>query len=283
MSHTIQYVNSEGTTFNLKESGGLKLKSANFHSYSWNNEATQFQYGELLKTFTKDAQMYELEFVVQGTPTVRKSLLNAFHDATEHDVMLQEAGQLIIDDYYTSCYIISSDTNAPENQSDRTTNTVKAYCPYPFWLKETKYSITSTGEDSLIDAIDFPFDFPTDLGVAGFVQSITVNTTIPLDFRMEIAGPVTNPTVNINGHIYEVDVVIGNNSKLVISSLEKNDSDKSVQIVYPSGNAISVFNYRNRDSYIFQPIVGTDISVSCEQNMSLDLYLIERRSEVPWI
>ncbi len=282
MSHTITYVNSDGVTFNLREIGGLRLKSASFHKYAWNNEATEFKYGELLKTFTKSAQMYQLEFAVEGTPEERKEILNDFHDATEHDIMLEQEGQLIIDDYYTSCYIIDSDTQAPDNQSNRTTNIVTAYCPYPFWLKETQYSITSTGEDSLIDAIDFPFDLATDLGVTGFVQSITVDTTIPLDFRMEIAGPVTNPTINVNGHIYEVDVVVGTGSTLVISSLEKNDSEKAVKIVYPSGNSISVFNYRNRDSYIFEPIVGEDISISCEQNMSFDLYLIERRSEVPW-
>lgn len=282
MSHTITYINSNGESFNLRNKGGLRLKTASFHKYSWNNEATEFKYGELLKTFTKSAQMYELELVVQGTPAQRKAILNSFHDATEHDIMLEQIGQLIIDDYYTDCYIIDSDTQAPDDQSDRTTNIVTAYCPYPFWMKETKYSISSTGEDSLIDAIDFPFDFPTDLGVTGFVQSITVDTTIPLDFRMEIKGPVDNPAININGHIYEVDVVVGEGSTLVISSVEKNDSEKAVKIVYPSGNSISVFNYRNRDSYIFEPIVGTEVSISCEQNMNFDLYLIERRSEVPW-
>lgn len=280
---TAIFVNSAGKTFNLLDFNMMKLKDAQLHKYAWVPEGVKYKYGELLQTFTKDVQQFSATFKVFGTETERKEKLNQFHDATEHDVMLTRPGHLIVDGYSIECYMIESDTIAPEDYSGITTNEVLIYCPFPFWLKETKYEIVATGTEEVVDGLDFPFDFDFDLGVSGYRKVIDFDVTIPLDFRMVIYGECINPAIYINGHLYEVNITIPQYSTLTISSIEKNDREKAVFLTYPSGATQSVLYARNRESYIFEPITGSGkIVVSSSQNISLDLYIIEKRSEPKW-
>ena len=281
---TAVYTNSAGKSFNLLDFNAVRLKDAQLHKYAWTPEGLKYKFGELLQTFTKNAQVFNVTFKVFGNHEARKEKLNSLHDATEHDIFLQTPGTLEVDGYTIECYMIESDTSAPENEAEGTTNEASIYCPFPFWLKETKYEIEATGREQVVDGLDFDFDLPCDLGVGGYKKVINFDTTIPLDFRMVIYGPCTNPAVYINGHLYEVLVTVPLNSTLTISSIEKNDREKAVFLTYPSGSTQSVLYARNRQSYIFEPIQGSgQVIVSSAQNLLFDLYLIEKRSEPKWI
>ena len=281
---TAIYTNSAGVSFNLLDIQNVKLKTAQLHKYEWKANGTAYKYGELLQTFTKDVQIFDAKFKVFGTARERMAKLNAFHDATEHDIMLMQSGKLIVDGYTIECYVIASDTAAPTDEALESTNDVQIYCPYPFWLKENKYEIQATGADQIIDGLDFPFDLPCDLGVSGYRRVIPFDASIPLDFRLVFYGVLTNPAIYINGHLYEVNVTVPQNSTLTISSIEKNDREKAVVLTYPSGTQTSVLYARNRESYIFEPIKPQNgqVIVSTAQSMNFDLYLIEKRSEPKW-
>lgn len=281
---TAIYTNSAGVSFNLLDIQNVKLKTAQLHKYEWKANGTAYKYGELLQTFTKDVQIFDAKFKVFGNARERMAKLNAFHDATEHDIMLMQSGKLIVDGYTIECYVIASDTAAPTDEALESTNDVQIYCPYPFWLKENKYEIQATDADQIIDGPDFPFDLPCDLGVSGYRRVIPFDASIPLDFRLVFYGVLTNPAIYINGHLYEVNVTVPQNSTLTISSIEKNDREKAVVLTYPSGTQISVLYARNRDSYIFEPIKPQNgqVIVSTAQSMNFDLYLIEKRSEPKW-
>ena len=281
---TAIYTNSAGVSFDLLDIQNVKLKTAQLHKYEWKANGTAYKYGELLQTFTKDVQIFDAKFKVFGNARERMAKLNAFHDATEHDIMLMQSGKLIVDGYTIECYVIASDTAAPTDEALESTNDVQIYCPYPFWLKENKYEIQATGADQIIDGLDFPFDLPCDLGVSGYRRVIPFDASIPLDFRLVFYGVLTNPAIYINGHLYEVNVTVPQNSTLTISSIEKNDREKAVVLTYPSGTQTSVLYARNRDSYIFEPIKPQNgqVIVSTAQSMNFDLYLIEKRSEPKW-
>lgn len=281
---TAIYTNSAGKSFDLLDFDNVKLKTAQLHKYAWKANGTAYKYGELLQTFTKDVQEYSAVLKVFGNPAQRRAKLDAFHDATEHDIMTMQTGKLVVDGYTIECYVIESDTSAPEDQRDETTNEVLIYCPYPFWLKETKYEIQATGADQIIEGLDFPFDLPCDLGVSGYRKVIPFDATIPLDFRLVFYGVINNPSIYINGHMYEVQITVPQNSILTISSIEKNDREKGVMITYPSGNKTSVLYARNRSSYIFEPIKPQNgqIIITTAQSMNFDLYIIEKRSEPKW-
>ena len=214
MNIDLTYISDNGTSFPLVATS-MYIKTGSFHEYSWNPESVSYKYGDLLKIFTKEAQQYNCTLAFSGAQTDIERNIETLHDAWEHDIMLQRPGKLVWNDYSIECYFIQSKTY-PNNSNTRTLNDCTIYCPYPFWTKETKYEIQATGADQIIDGLDFPFDLPCDLGVAGYRKVINFDTSIPLDFRMVIYGVITNPCIYINGHLYEVDITVPANSYLTI-------------------------------------------------------------------
>jgi len=282
MNINLTYISDNGISFPLVAES-MYIKEGSFHEYAWNPETVKYKLGDLLKIFTKDAQQYSCTLAFSGAQSARESSIEAIHDAWEHDIMLQKPGKLVWNNYSIECYFIQSKTYSNKSNT-RTLNDVTIYCPYPFWTKETKYEIHATGADQIIDGLDFPFDLPCDLGVSGYRRVITFDTSIPLDFRLVFYGVITTPSININGHLYEVQVTVPQNSTLTISSIEKNDREKGVVMTYPSGTQTSVLYARNRDSYIFEPITPKNgqIIITTAQTMDFDLYLVEKRSEPKW-
>ena len=282
MNINLTYISDNGISFPLVAES-MYIKEGSFHEYAWNPETVKYKLGALLKIITKDAQQYSCTLAFSGSQSARESSIEAIHDAWEHDIMLQKPGKLVWNNYSIECYFIQSKTYSNKSNT-RTLNDVTIYCPYPFWTKETKYEIHATGADQIIDGLDFPFDLPCDLGVSGYRRVITFDTSIPLDFRLVFYGVITTPSININGHLYEVQVTVPQNSTLTISSIEKNDREKGVVMTYPSGTQTSVLYARNRDSYIFEPITPKNgqIIITTAQTMDFDLYLVEKRSEPKW-
>lgn len=282
MSINLTYISDNGTSFPLVAQS-MYIKEGSFHEYSWNPEAVAYKLGDLLKIFTKDAQQYSCTLAFAGSQSEKERNIEAIHDAWEHDIMLQKPGRLVWNDYSIECYFIQSKTYSNKSNT-RTLNDCTIYCPYPFWIKETKYEIHATGADQIIDGLDFSFDLPCDFGVSGYRRVITFDGSIPLDFRLVFYGVISTPSININGHLYEVQVTVPQNSTLTISSIEKNDRQKGVVLKYPSGTETSVLYARNRQSYIFEPITPQNgqIIITTAQTMDFDLYIVEKRSEPKW-
>lgn len=278
----LKYTSDNGVEFPLVAEK-MYLKEASFHEYEYTPEKVSYQYGDLLKLFTKDALKYNATLAFSGSESIRQQNIEAIHDAWEHDILTENAGRLTWNGYEIDCYFISSKVYSNESNT-RTLNDVVIYCPYPFWLRETLYQFQITGQGSVVDGLDFPFDLSCDLGFGGSRKAISFNTSVPLDFRMIIYGLVENPSIYINGHLYEANIIVPSNSTLTISSVEKNDREKCMILKYPSGNETSVLYSRNRESYIFEPIMPKNgkITVSSSQTMKFDLYLVEKRSEPKW-
>lgn len=282
MNLNLTYISDNGVSFPLVAQS-MYIKTGSFHEYSWNPEAVAYKFGDLLKIFTKDAQQYSCTLAFSGAQLDRERNIELIHDAWEHDIMLQKPGKLVWNDYSIECYFIASKTYS-NSSNTRTLNDVTIYCPYPFWIKETKYEIHATGASSIVDGLDFPFDLPCDLGVSGYRRIIPINASIPLDFKLVFYGVTTNPSITINGHLYEINITVPQNTVLTISSIEMNDREKGAILSYPSGVETSVLYARNRDSYIFEPITPQNgqIIVSTTQTIDFDLYIIEKRSEPKW-
>lgn len=276
----ITYVSSSGVAYPLVATN-FYIKEASIHEYEWEPEVTKFKYGDLVKLFTKASKRYNVTLAFNGSLASKEQMLKEFHDETERDIMTESAGKLTYNGYEIPCYIISSKVY-PNDSNSRTYNDVIFYCPYPFWIKETKYSISLSGKQ-IIDGANFKLNLPMNLGISGYQRVLNVDSSIPYDFRMVIHGACSNPEILINGHKYNVNTNVPTSVDLVINALEKTDVEKSIYLQYPSGNTINVFNLRNRDFYIFEPIIGKTIMIESSQAINFDLYLIERRSEPQWI
>ena len=61
----ITYEASSGKRYNLM-ADTLRIKDANFHSYSWMRDTAARRYGEKVSRFTKDAQEYQTTLYITG-------------------------------------------------------------------------------------------------------------------------------------------------------------------------------------------------------------------------
>lgn len=178
--------------------------------------------------------------------------------------------------YYLEGYIIASKKDQFRNGSY--VNSTFSFLTDGEWKKETTQHFNlvvsdSVGGKNLDYPHDFPYDFTTSLNIFQLINSNYIDT----DFRLTIYGPVSNPSITIAGHEYEVLVDVDVNEYMVIDSVSK-----KIYKVSEYGEKTNCFNYRNRDSYIFQRIPAGTNYVSWGSDFRFDITLVEKRSEPKW-
>lgn len=134
----ISYVDSRGNIYDLMVDGLRRINKANFHEYSWTADSTESRFGEVVRAWKKEAARYAVTIYFEGNN--REKLLNDFHESLEYDIVNDEPGTLIWNEYSINCYGISSKTYpAEESVNTYTANDVTFYCPKPWWTKVTSY------------------------------------------------------------------------------------------------------------------------------------------------
>ncbi len=270
----LRYVASSGRSYNLR-SDTLKTRSgANFHEWSWGVNAVSLQYGARVSAFTRPAAVYEATLSLFGTSKEKIALLEALHDDFELDVRNLTPGRLIWNDYYIECYAKESSTK-PDDSNMIVDNTVTFYCPYPFWIKEEKRSFYPQAVNADEEFLDYPHDYPYDF-YSGEAGSATWQTDFPFksDFKMVIYGPVTNPKVVINDHIYQILDDLEETEYVIIDS-----KLATIEKVTASGHMINAFDLRNKESSVFEQLPAETLYLSWPGTFGFDLTLYEERSE----
>ena len=144
-------------------------------------------------------------------------------------------------------------------------------------MKETSFSFANIGEGGEVGGknLDFTHDLPYDF----YSKTGTFNNTgfVGTNFRMNIFGQCSNPSVYVSGHLYQVNCEVDTNEYLTIDSLSK-----KIYLTANDGTTTNVFNLRNRDSYIFEKIPPGNNSVLIDGGFGVDIILTEERSEPKW-
>jgi len=134
-----------------------------------------------------------------------------------------------------------------------------------------------TATYSIMQYLDFPYGYEYDF-TADFDSDELLNTSfVPVDFKMVIHGAVTNPSVFISGHEYNVDVVVEEGDYLTIDSQQK-----TIVLSKKDGTQVNCFNYRNRDSYVFEKIPSGKNEITSANDLNIDITLLDERSEPRW-
>lgn len=262
---------------------GIAVNENDVRDYEWNYNS---QYDKIT-SFDRGITTRSIGVTVFGEDAIKKA--NSIYEKIEKDVVEMEAGKLYINvcstsptelkkHYYISGYFFAS--SKPQIVKH---NIVKMELSFvsdvSFWIKESTTSFNISTSDSISGKnLDFPYDFPYDFATSlNIFQLINTNYT-DTDFRMVFYGPVANPSITVNGHTYEVDVDVEENEYLMIDSL-----NRKITLVGEFGEETNCFNFRNRDSYIFEKIPRGTHNVSWDSDFRFDIVLIEQRSEPVWI
>ena len=94
---------------------------------------------------------------------------------------------------------------------------------------------------------------------------------------MIIYGPVVNPSVKINGNIYQIIAEVKESEYIVVDSLEH-----LVELVDKNGNAANKYNARNKNWNIYQKIVPGTNKIVWPGDFGVDMVLYVKRSEPEW-
>lgn len=274
----VKYQNSIGEIYSLQEFG-VKIKNAKLHSYSWNVIERKHRFGAAVRDFKKDAIEYKIELRISGTDNRKKEIENILFEAFERDINIKRPGKLLYDDYYIECYITASETSPDEYFGLK--KTITAYCPYPFWIKETTYQYLPEKPNQVEYTIlekgillpEFPFDFYSEKG-----EKTLFNPSFKgSNFILTIYGFAENPQITIAGHPYLVETTVYEGERLVIDSIKH-----TVKKIGRLGDITDCYNAREKKNSVFQKIPpGTNV-FQWSGGFGVDITLFDERSEPKW-
>lgn len=265
----ISYIASSGNIYNLTTR--VMTRTASYHAWEFEPQATELRYGERVSAFTKKASTYQTTLLVRGGKIQRMAVLTALHDDFENDVRHMTPGRIIYGDWYCDCYIIASQTTPDKDYSTWTENTITIYVPSGFWVREeTRHFSAPVPEAS--EYLEYSFDYEYDYTPPAAAQTVwETDSPFESDFEMRIYGACVNPRVVVNGYPYLVNASIAEGETLVINS-----QNHTVMC----GNT-NLFDNRNKVQSVFEKIPSGSLALTWG-GFAFDLILYEERSEPKW-
>lgn len=254
------------------------LKTASFHEWEWSPRTKEKSIGVNVSQFGREAKTYEATLALPGAQTAREKVLNALHEDMERDIQMMTPGKLIHNGYTIDCYPIASKTY-PNSSGTRTLNDISFYCPYPMWSQEVmkSFKAVDTGgatEGGFDYEFDYEFDYMTELSLSQYWE---IEHFAPVEFRMTIYGPCTNPAITIGGHVYQVYQTLAAAEYMVIDSRER-----TVTKYLINGTPVNVFNSRRFDVSVFDPLPVGNVQVVRSSGFGADILIYKERSEPAW-
>lgn len=255
---------------------GLKIREANFHNYSWKASGIENSDGMKVTNWKKEPITYDTSLYLKGGERERANLLDELHSEFERDIDRNAAGLLFWNGWYIECFITSSSTY-PDNEG-HTINEISIYCPYPFWTNE----VTLRYKDVIVEKGDYIFlDYPNtyDYDYSGEQSGrriVEIGHDFSSDFELTIFGPANNPRLNINGHIYQVNVQIPEGDYVIVNSRQ------STVILVHGNTESNIFDLQYKQSDIFERINTEMVEFQWNGGFEFSIKLFLRSSEPKW-
>lgn len=270
----ITYTNSAGEKFDLIAGNFVKIKTANFHNWSFTSQATTLQYGEHKQMFKKAALQYQVELYVTGDKWERESFLRALHEAAAYDVFADKQGVLQWGEWKLDCNIISSSTFPHDTRPNTTVNQIVVYAQRPFWYMVDEFDIVIQ-QAEISGGLNFPFDFVYDFTEEDTAYAvITSKHYKESEFILTITGYASAPCVRINGHPYQVYTELPEGATLTINSKEK-----TITKTFSNGKTVNCFAERRKDVSVFEPVPAGNLVIMQNGEFTAKLGLIYERNE----
>lgn len=283
MLEQIKFINHINEEIDFGQNG-IYVNYNDLHDYSWaftsdNNRISSFRKGIINKS---------IPLIIKATSAAEGlQIKNKLMEIGEKDVLAVQHGRIFVGDYYLKCFISGSKKRNYLINKEYLEATITITTDYPQWVKESTMSFrtdgsvvsdgsgtsTSSGSHNFDYNYDFPYDYTSRLKDKGLNNTGFVGT----NFKLIIFGPVTNPTVFISDHTYQVKTPVLDGEYLTINSLEK-----TIYLTQHDGTMVNCFNQRNRDAYIFEKIPPGINTVTWNNAFRFDVTLLEERSEPKW-
>lgn len=275
----VTYTASDGTVWPFQMERLIRIKTANFHNWTYTPDTLKRRFGVRVLRFGKAPAAYKTKLYFGGAVEDRKAWIDNFHTECERDIRKNSVGRLTWGKYYIECFIRASST-FPEERSGYTANEVEVYAPYPFWIEPAIYNFyKSEGEEGQSEWLDYEYGYNYDYSPRGAGAGYVMNNA-PGDanFRITFYGPALNPYVYIGETRYAMNLTLSDNEYLVIDSTQK-----TVILHMAGGTEVNAFNDRVKDdTSIFTPIPIGHQNVIWPGTFGMEILVYQERSEPAW-
>lgn len=279
----IYYQNSRGETQSLSGWPVAIEDITPLFARRWDYDSSENINANVSRVGTLYRTKYEQKLTIQFFADTKEEyvkLMNHFADITEIDVLSKKPGRIYVNDYYLECFLLEMIPKDYEEFYNAIDNDVELTSFHPFWAKEILTVFTPHKDvDETEWMLDYPHDYDYDYWAVGTASMAVDNPAIyKSEFIIQINGAADNPAIEINGHIYRVDHPVGAGEVLEIRSTEK-----TITLIRANGERLNLFNYRNKEFYIFEKIPSGINIVHWNGSFEFELTLLEKRSEPKWI
>lgn len=274
MLESFKYVNHVGEVLEFGKDG-LFANSNDLRDYSWNydsnkNRIENFRKGVVNKTIPVQ--------IVANSEEEGLLKKNQLFEIFEKDVIAEQAGKIIIGDYYLQGYVYASKKSEYLTNKNMLTTLISIVGDTGNWYKVTTQGFFHTDEpDPNGRGYEYGYEYDYAIG-SGHTDIMTNNHFAPCDFIMTIKGYAHNPAVSINGHIYRVKDVVQEYETLTIDSKKK-----TIILTKNNGVEVNLFSKRDKSSYIFEKIPHGELQIYWNSGFDFEITLFEERGEPKWI
>ena len=281
----IYYKNNAGEILDLMN-WPYKIRESNFLDHEWSFTETENsgkKNGGTIKNIRKKIEKSKIVidiFAMNKADYV--AALERLLEVTEKDIMAEKVGKLYVDEYYYPCLIYASEKKEWERMTTYLQNELKIVSTYPFWCHEVEKSFlkgnVGAANSEKTGKLSYPYRYPYRYPISQDAAFIINDHYAACDFKMIIYGPCTNPSILINGHLYEVTATLYTGEYILIDS-----RDNTVVRYLNDGRTENLYNWRNKASSLFEKIPSGQCSVLWNTDaFGFDIILFQERSEPKW-
>lgn len=269
----MQYKNHINETVDFG-SGGIYVNASDLRDYEWDISTR----GNRVSALSRGVATRTIPVVIYcSTAEEAVAAKNKLLEVAEKDVLAMQPGKLIVGGYYYRCYVTQSRKSTYARNPRYLEAELTVTSDKPVWIKETLYSFNAAQAGAQADFLDYPHDYPHDYTSSYAVQELPNSGFVGTNFRIDVFGACTNPAVTINGHVYQVNAALLAGEYLTIDSAQK-----TVIKTAQDGTKTNLFNFRNKESYIFEQIPPGSNPVTWDGSFDFNVTILEERSEPKW-
>lgn len=272
MREKLRHVNSENEIIDFHDLGIL-INYNELRDYEWSVESEN----DYITGFTRGVVKKTIPFIFYCSESQANEIKNIFYEHFEKDIINRKKGYFMIGDYRYYCYLTKSKKSDYLSSKRLLNLSIEITTDQSFWVRENIYSYM---KDIYVSEENkkYPYFYDYVYGEVSGTSEINADILKACDFKLIIYGPVSNPQISINGHLYNVKCDVNLSEYLIIDSQQR-----TINIVKNNGENINVFNKRNFDSNIFERIKPGASVVSWSGGFGFDLIIYDERSEPKWI
>ena len=279
MYEQLIYRNHLGETIAFGQNG-IFVNENELHDYAWDYSSENGKVSNFVRNVTKKSVPV---VIACADPDEGVATINNLMEYAEKDILANKPGKMIVGEYYYTCYITGSRKKKYSGKRGFIHAELEVVTDSPVWVKEIASSFLKKGTGEAANGgegknLDYPFDFPYDFASITANASIVNTSFASSDFEMHIFGPVQEPVIYINDHLYELTGNIEAGEIVTINS-----KSKTIIKTDAKGAQSNFFRHRGKESYIFEKIAPGENTVNWNSNIfGFDITLFEERSEPKW-